>query len=244
MQYRYCKDTPEEVAENLLYYPEEKQLKWETANEFGTLIVQTPFEKLPFGKRADECCKIDLICEKMSEVVVLKQLQEHFLKIDSLHGVWVRFVPHGNRCELHQEGSTYTVFSCKVTGDVCDIFEPRERSLNDPYVYIKTCVRLNMKKQMIQKEIKEGFLGLKKRVEWTSTGFYQISVIGYDKNAYHDVDLYYEALSKTGKTIEIPLIKKVLEQKIFFIETSKQPVFKSKNNAIVVEQIVQNNEHD
>lgn len=244
MRYQYCKETPEKIAKNLLYSIERKKLTWSNVDGKDVLIVQTPFGKIPFGDKAEDNIVMEVICEELNKDEKFKEFPECFCEIRKMPGVWLKFTTPNERmpmggCDINQEASTYTVFSYQVSDGVCSIYEPKEQPLNNPYVDIKTDIQLKVSKQRRQVERSTGLFGMRRVIECVSNGFYKIQVEKYNRNAYHDGDLYYKVSGSNGKTIEIPVVSSVLQQKEFFIKTEERPVFESRNKAIVVK--VENN---
>ena len=240
MKYQYCKEIPEKIAKNLQYRSEDKKLTWSNVNGQDVLIVQTPYGSIPFGEKAQGKIRMETICEELNKDENFTDFPECFLEIKKLPGVWLKFTTPNERmpmggCKINQEASTYTVFSYKVENGVCYIYETKEQPMNNPYIHIKTDIRLKIVKQMRQVETKTGFLGMKRVTERIPSGFYKIQVEKYSRNAYHDGDLYYEVNGIDGKIIEIPVIGSVLQNEEFFIKTEQKPVFKSKNESIKIE---------
>lgn len=212
MEYRYCANDPSRFATNLRRDHGRPNLMWDNARGQDVLIVQTPFQQAAVGI-------IEELCEAMSRSSI------HVDKYtEVLPGVWVRFVTAADKaklggCPIHNEASTYTVFSCATEGNVCCIFAPQNQAMISAYCDIPMQIHVTVSEQTRT----EGLF--KKRV--VSTGYYMLSFPTGISNGCKDGDLAYKVCN-----ITIPVTKQMLEQGTVYVKTNSRPEIISKNKGL------------
>lgn len=212
MRYVYCPNDPSRFATNLRRDQSKPNLMWDNARGQDVLIIQTPFQQ-------NAVSVIEELCKAMSKVTIHP---EKYTEV--CPGVWVRFVTAADKarmggCPIHNEASTYTVFSCVTEGDICSIFAPQNQAMISAYCDIPMQIHVT-----ISEETKtEGWL--KKKV--VSTGYYTLSFPTGMANGFKDGDLAYKV-----RNITIPVTKKMLQQGTVYIKTDSRPEIISKNKGL------------
>lgn len=212
MEYRYCPNEPSRFATNLRRDHGKPNLMWDNARGQDVLLVQTPFQQ-----SATDI--IEKLCEAMSGISI------HVEKYtEVLPGVWVRFVTAADKaklggCPIHNEASTYTVFSCATEGNVCCIFAPQYQAMISAHCDIPMQIHVTVSEQTRTEGI------FKKRL--VSTGYYILSFPAGISNGCKDGDLAYKV-----RNITIPVTRQMLEQRTVYIKTDSRPEIISKNKGL------------
>ena len=212
MRYIYCPNDPSRFATNLRRDQSKPNLMWDNARGQDVLIIQTPFQHKAVSI-------IEELCKAMGEVTINP---EKYTEV--YPGVWVRFVTAVEKarmggCPIHNEASTYTVFSCATEDDVCSIFAPQNQAMISAYCDIPMQIHVNVSEETKS----EGWF--KKKI--VSTGYYMLSFPAEIANGFKDGDLAYKV-----RNITIPVTRKMLQQGTVYIKSDSRPEIISKNKGL------------
>ena len=214
MQYQYCPNDPQQYATNLRRNAGTKNLIWDSAGSQEVLIVQTPFGKSPLKEMEKICAQLTRASPKPGQYTQVGI------------GVWACVVSmiemaKNNGCPLNTEASTYSVFSCKKEGEVCQIYAPRDQAMISPFCDVPMEIKVWVRQQMRE----EGFF---KKVQ-VPTGFFEIHLPREAASGYVDGDLGYESGG-----FKIPITKRMMEQGTIYIKTEKRPELISCNKGLIL----------
>lgn len=213
MVYRYSSYDGAFYATLLRYDMDTRNLNWDSSKGCTVLIVQCPYGDSPFNQ-------MEYICEKLSEI---PRKEDQFIELEN--GVFVRFITPVQKvknkgCPLHGQASSYAVFCCEETEEVCYIHAPQ----------VEKRAFLNIPAE-VEIEIDEEVY-LKKRFpfrkdEEIPTGFYIIHFLKSNLIGYRDGDLVYSV-----NNMVIPVTGKMIQNGTFYIKSEKAPEFNSKNKGL------------
>lgn len=194
------------------------RIVWDSSPQQDVLVVQ-----MPFGCNAVD--SIESICAAMDGMLLPVDC---YSEVPSMPGVWIRYVSSASYtraagCPLRTKASTYTIFCCRVDGDICYVSHQIMTAGNVPYSNIKLDIEVCLTK--LTRTVGPPW---RRRVE--ETGYYQITLPQDRANEVDDGDVYYTVAA--APDIYMPLTREMFRKGCVYIQTHDKPLFASRNDGL------------
>ena len=215
---------------------EQTFLTWKSTNNSDCIVVKSEYKKEFNIERFCENLDNNNPGINLKECKVFFEMEESFVPYNRFYKVvYVDSKQHAltGGINISERGCRYTVLACSFETEesgeeICTIYKPNPNTIYLPYTDIQFEVRMDMSHVENDKSGKSGFMGwFKSKPKEEETSFYKIEFDKDYSSQCSDNDLSY----RIGN-FEIPITKRLLKSKTFYIKTEQKPIIMNKSEGL------------
>lgn len=227
MTYDYVTKQYDMAAGGVSLSADGKTLKWSSTACQGYVLVKSRYRK--------DVSIEDLIKVLNAEHINLKECEKFRRLSNGIELMCItpyQYATNGG-FRIMDRGVRYTVLSMNEGKDVIHIYEPDRDSVYPYFADISMKLNFTITEEWLEEGKTSGgiFGGFFRKKKLNPIRFYKVEA-GDDYSAFcSDSDLFYDV----GEYRDIPMIKTVLKERIFYVKSDVKPTLMSRNAGLKIE---------